>query len=373
MGVKDLSPTDLRKFLSGKTVSVHPYLNEHEEGIEGSSSVKDFETFLQLTHLYFTQPRRDEGLFKSFVNKQKSSVQFLRQNPRAYFQDTLTKIIYQNNTWAESYPTEETFDHLNLGRSMAIYNQIFSNAYGMHFTFVGALDTVMAKPLLEKYLGSLPASQKENAFKDNNLRPVKGIVNATIKKGKEAQSVISLVFKGETEYSPKENLAFKALLEAMNIKVTEKLREEMSGIYGGGFYGGISKRPYTHYSISASIPCGPENVDKLTAALMNLIQSAQNNGIDQKDLDKVKETWKKQYNVSIQNNEFWLSTLSTAWINREDPEEVLNYEQNVNALTVADLQKAAQKYFTLDNYVRAVLYPENAQVAADKLQPAKSF
>jgi zinc protease len=147
----------------------------------------------------------------------------------------------------------------------------------------------------------------------------------------------------------------------------------MSGIYGGGFYGAISKRPYTNYSITASIPCGPENVDKLTAALMNLIQSTQNNGIDQKDLDKVKETWKKQYNVSIQSNDFWLSALSNAWINRENPEEILNYEQNVNALTVEDLQKAAQKYFSMDNYVRAVLYPENAQVAADKLQPAKNF
>src|SRR5207249_2194195 len=50
MGVKDMSPTDLQKFLSGKTVEVTPYLNDHEEGIEGSSSVKDFETFLQLVN-----------------------------------------------------------------------------------------------------------------------------------------------------------------------------------------------------------------------------------------------------------------------------------------------------------------------------------
>jgi zinc protease len=373
MGVKDLSPTDLGKFLSGKTVSVHPYLNNHEEGVEGSSSVKDFETFLQLTHLYFTQPRKDEALFKSFVRKQKSSIQFLRQNPRAYFQDTLTKIIYQNNSWAEAFPTEETFDHLDLDRSMAIYKQVFNNAHGMHFTFVGNIDTLTIKPLLEKYLGSLPASPKENAYKDNNVRPVKGVVNAAIKKGKEAQSLISLVFTGETEYDPKENLVFRALLEALNIRVTEKLREEMSGIYGGGFGGTINRRPYTHYTISANIPCGPENVDKLSTALMDLIKSAQNNGIEQKDLDKVKETWKKQYRVSIQNNDFWLATLSNAWINRDNPEEVLNYEQNVNALTVEDLQKAARKYLNLNNYVKAVLYPETAQVAVDKVQPAKSF
>jgi zinc protease len=147
----------------------------------------------------------------------------------------------------------------------------------------------------------------------------------------------------------------------------------MSGIYGGGFNGNISKRPYVHYSITAYIPCGPENVDKLSTELINIIKSAQANGIDQKDLDKVKETWKKQYSVSIQNNDFWLSSLSSACINRTDPEEILNYVQNVDALTVEDLQKAARKYFTLDNYIKAVLYPENAQVASEKLQPAKSF
>ena len=54
MGMSDLSPTDIRKYMSGKTVSVFPYINDHEEGIEGRSSVKDFETFLQMTYLYFT-------------------------------------------------------------------------------------------------------------------------------------------------------------------------------------------------------------------------------------------------------------------------------------------------------------------------------
>src|SRR6186713_308405 len=75
MGVKDMSPTDLRKFMAGKTVSVTPYINSHEEGIEGRSSVKDFETFLQLMYLYYTQPRKDEGLFKSFITKEKASTQ----------------------------------------------------------------------------------------------------------------------------------------------------------------------------------------------------------------------------------------------------------------------------------------------------------
>jgi zinc protease len=362
MGVKDMSPTDLQKFLSGKTVEVFPYLNDHEEGIEGNSSVKDFETFLQLINLYFTQPRKDESLFNSYVTKQKSQLQFLKSNPRYFFQDTLTKIIYNSSPWVSALPTVQEFENLKIDKVISDYNQVYSNADGMHFTFVGNIDPTAAKPLFEKYLGSLPGKPAEHKYKDNGARPVQGTVMANIKRGKEAQSFINIMWAGETQYSREENMAFKALIDALNIKITEKLREEMSGIYGGGLNGSIQKRPYVHYTITASIPCGPENVDKLTAALLDIIKNAQEKGVDQKDLDKVKETWKKQYKVSLQNNEAWLTNLSNAFIDQNNPENILDYEQKVDALTVQDLQKAAQKFLSTTNYIKAVLYPENANV-----------
>ncbi|MFL5787670.1 MAG: M16 family metallopeptidase [Flavisolibacter sp.] len=362
MGVKEFSPTDLEKFLSGKTVEAQPYLNDYEEGIQGGSSVKDFETFLQLVNLYFTQPRKDETLFHSYVTKQASSLQFLKQNPRIFFQDTLTKLIYNSNPWANRIPTSEEYTQINLDRAIQIYKQVFSNADGIHFTFVGNIDVNTAKPLLLKYLGSLPGKAEEHMYKDNGFRPVKGIIDANFKKGKEQQSIISVLFSGETQYSREENMAFQALIEVLNIKVIEKLREEMSGIYGGGFGGAIQKRPYVHYTLAANLPCGPENVDKLTTALFELIKNIQEKGPEQKDLDKVKETWRKQYQVSMQSNDAWLSNLSEAFIDKTDPHNILDYEQKLNALTVSDVQKAAQKYLTMNNYVKAVLYPESAKV-----------
>ena len=370
MGVKDLSPTDLEKFMSGKTVDVRPYINDFEEGIEGNSSVKDFETFLQLVHLYFTQPRKDEGLFHSYVSKEKGTLQYIRQNPRIFFQDSLTRIIYGDNPWATKIPTDVEYANLDLNKSMSIYNQIFSNADGMHFTFVGNVDVNQIKPLLEKYIGSLPGKPEEHHYKDNNIRPVRGVVDAAIKKGKEAQSLISVLFSGETIYNKEESLKLQALIEVLNIKVIEKLREEMSGIYGGGFSGSIVKRPYVHYTVSGVFPCGPENVEKLTVALFDILKNIQANGPEQKDLDKVKETWKKQYESSIQNNEYWLNHLSQSFIDQSNPETILDYEKRVNALTTDDVKQAAQKFLDMKNYVKAVLYPETSTV---KDQVKKSF
>jgi len=370
MGAGNFSPTDLRKFLAGKSVNVSPYINDHEEGIEGSSSVKDFETFLQLVNLYLTAPRKDASLFNSYVSKQKASLKFIMQDPEAYFADTVGRVAYNNNPWNDVVPRAEDFDKINLDRSFEIYKERLGNVYGMHFTFVGKLDPQTVTPLLEKYLGSLPSSPRENAFKDNGIRMIQGPRTIAVQKGKESQSFINLMFEGEADDSRESRLKLAALLEAINIRITEKLREEMSGIYGGGLYGSIEKRPYVHYKIVANIPCGPENVQKLTDSLIAIIKSVQEKGVEQKDLDKVKETWKKQYEVGLQNNGYWLSQLSNAWINRTNPENILDYEQKVNALTTDDLKEAAQRFLPLDKMVKALLFPENVKLPEE---PKKAF
>jgi zinc protease len=132
----------------------------------------------------------------------------------------------------------------------------------------------------------------------------------------------------------------------------------MSGIYGGGLRGSLEKRPYNHYSITLSFPCAPENVDKLIKAAFDIIRAAQEKGVEQKDLDKVKETLKKQNQDQMKQNDHWLDGLSFAWIERNDPMWILNYSKSVDALTVQDIQEVAKKYFNMQNYLKAVLNPE---------------
>lgn len=358
MGISDMSPTDLRKFLSGKSVSATPYLNANDEGIEGSSSVKDFETFLQLVHLYFTQPRLDSSLFKGFISSQKSSIANMKANPNFFFADTLNKIQYKDHPWVPNFPTVADFDQINLARTFAIYKEIFGNAYGIHFTFVGNIDPVKVKSLIETYLGSLPATAKEINFKDVGLRPVKGVVDAVVNKGTAKQSRVNIIFSGEAKYSLDERLKLLALTEIMNIKILETLREQMSGIYGGGMRGSLTNRPYNNYNISIGFPCGPENVDKLTTALFSILNGAIEKGVEQKDLDKVKETLKKQNQDLVKQNDYWLDAMSKAFIEKDDPMWMLEYNQKVDALTTVELQALAKKYFNMQNYIKAVLNPE---------------
>ncbi len=91
MGVSTFSPTDLEKVLAGKKVGVEESISDIDDELNCSSTVKDFEAMLQLTYLTITKPRKDEGLFNAFKDKQKTMLAFMSSNPQAAFADTMVK------------------------------------------------------------------------------------------------------------------------------------------------------------------------------------------------------------------------------------------------------------------------------------------
>ena len=213
--------------------------------------------------------------------------------------------------------------------------------------------------MIATYLGTLPSSTTPSpSFKDLGIRPVKGVVRKEIKKGHEPKSVISIAFTGETPYSEEEQLKLQALIEVMNIKLIETLREELSGIYGGGMNGGLSKNPYGSYNINLTLPCGPENVDKLIKAAFVEIQKIKDNGPTEADLNKVRESFLKQYQEDLKDNGYWANRLQRSGELGNNPSSILALEARIKQVTPKDLQEAAMKYFNVYNYFQAVLNPE---------------
>jgi zinc protease len=255
-------------------------------------------------------------------------------------------------------PKYENFEKLNIDSIITKYNKRFGNASGFNFVVVGKFDLDSIKPLLEIYLGGLPYHQAIPETKDVGLRPVKGIVKKEIYKGKEPKSMIRLFWNGEAPFSEGDQLKIQMLGEILDIKLTETLREEMGGIYSGGVFGSLAKQPYSHYTLGITLPCGPENVQKLIEATMAEILKIKTTGPLETDLNKVKETRKQQHLTDIRENGYWVRQLLNSMELGSNPENVLHYENRVNAITVKDLQAAANKYFDMKNYVQFVLNPE---------------
>jgi zinc protease len=358
MGLMNYSPTDMQKILAGRSVSTGASIVHLSEGLRGSSGSSDVEAMLQLAYLEFTQPRRDTALYSAFIARQREMARTALQRPEAVFADTLAATLFGNNPLVPRVPRVEDFDQIQLDRVMEIYKERFSSARGFTFFIVGSFDVAKIKPLVATYLASLPAPAIPVAYKDQGIRPVKGVIKKDVFKGAEQKSTVSLVFTGEAKYSEEAQMRLQALLEVINIKLIEVLREQKGLIYGGQMSGSLVKRPYGSYSINTALPCAPENVDKVVDATMALIRKMQDEGPDPADLAKVKENWITSHRKALRENGYWLSRLQNAAINETDPAAILQYEQRVAAIKPSDLQQAAQRYFNMQNYLQMALYPE---------------
>ncbi len=358
MGIADFAPLDLRKVLAGKNANVSPRIGTISEAVNGSCSASDIESMLQLVHLYFTSPRKDAELFQSFKSKQQALYQNMMSDPQFTFQDSVIRILYKDHPWAPKLPRPANFEQIDMNRALAIYQERFGNANGFTFVIVGKFDLAEIKPLLQTYIASLPASGKTSTYRDAGVRPAKGVIKAEIRKGKEPKSFIRMFWNGEAQFSEEEQLKLQALTEILNIKLIESLREELSGIYGGGMFGSLTKHPYGHFTAGVSLPCGPENVEQLIKATHQEIDKIKKDGPTQEDLDKIKETWRQQYEVNLKDNTFWTRQLIQSVESGTSAQKILSFEERIKGLTTADVQAAAKKYLDMKNYIEVVLNPE---------------
>lgn len=358
MGLHTFSPTEVRKILAGRLISVGNHLDTYTEGFDASASSADLEQMLQVLDLRFASPRKDPALFQAFISNSEERAKNTLSNPNAVLSQTLINTLYQQHPRVQNVPKPEDYEHINIDRAATIYQERFGSAKDFVFIIVGSFDIDKIKPLIATYIGSLPTNDIVTNYKDLGIHPVNGVVKKEVFSGSEQKSQVNLIFTGNTEYSRAERNRFSAMIDVLNIKITDVLREKLTLIYSGGINGAFERTPDTHYRIGISLPCKPENVEQVATAMLAEIEKIKQNGPEQADLDKVKQNWRKQYQIDMRTNQYWLGNLQDAALYHTNPEEILEAEKRIEALDQAGIQAAAKKYFNTQNYVQVVLYPE---------------
>jgi zinc protease len=356
-GLAEFNSVQLPKLLSGKRVSVSPFITERSEGISGSTSPKDLETALQLTYLYFTQPRKDAETFKGLIAQQKGGLANRGNDPNSVFADSVAAILGNYNV-RRTGPTVEKINQVSLDRAFEIYKDRFADASDFTFVFVGSFKPEEIKPLLEQYLGSLPSGNRKEAAKDLGIKIPAGKIDKKIYKGQEPKASVRLVFSGDYIWSEKHNNQLDALAEVLTIKLIERLREDEGGVYGVGARASYSKFPKSRYTFSISFGCAPENVEKLISSTLDEINKIRVNGALAGDIEKFIAEESRTTETQLKDNGFWLGYLTNQLQNEDDPKQILTYLESLKELNPESLKATVQYRLNPDNFIRIVLLPE---------------
>ena len=356
-GVGKFDLTQIHKMLAGKVVSVSAFVSEISEGLSGSSSVKDMETMFQLIYLNFTAPHIDSTSFVSYKTKMKNYLENRSAAPDAAFQDTVQVTLgdynYRRMPW-----TLGTLDKMDIDKSLTFYKERFADASGFTFIFVGSFDIATIKPLIETYLGGLPSLNRGETLKDLKIFPPRGIISKKVIKGVEPKNSVLISFSGNYEWNSQNNYDLNSMLEVLKIKLREILREDKSGVYGVSVKGSPMKYPEQKYEIDISFGCAPGNVDDLVKSTLDELDSLKKYTVSDIYINKVKETQKREFEVNLKENKFWLSSLNSYYFYNNDLSLLMKYPQRVENFNSDAVQKAAQKYFDENNYIKIVLYPQ---------------
>ncbi|MBQ8204318.1 MAG: insulinase family protein [Alistipes sp.] len=358
-GISKFSATELAKQLSGKSAYASLGAGEYEHTVNAGGSPKDIETILQLVYLNFTAPRFDETDLQNMKNMYVPYFKNMESDPNYIVGREFQKTMYGNHA-RRQITSAAQIEALNIPTLQAIHSKLYGYADDFRFLIVGNVDLDTLKPLVEKYLGSLPTSKKvEYAVVDDGVRFVDGnVVNDFRTAMQQPKVSVRLVYSGDMEDNAKNRMIVELLSRALDSRYMISIREEKGGTYGVSVQGGIEKYPTEEYMMAIIFDTNEQLADELIEICDKEIKKIAEEGPLAEDVAKSKEFLQKNYNNVLENNGGWMSAI-TRWY-----EEGYNYKEEylgvLESVTLEDVKAFAAKMLEDGNRTLVVMRPEAA-------------
>ena len=352
-GVGNFSATNLTKALAGKRVNVSLTMELTEEGMQGNSNVKDFETMLQLIYLNFTAPRMDMDAYQSFVARMKSQLEAMEANPEMEFYYRMPEALYKNPARFSQLRAAD-MDMVNYQAIMDWRKERYADASDFTFTFVGNIKPEEAKNMIALYLGSLPSTNRKESFVPVNIDFNSGIKDNHFSKAMDNPKAIVLDFFWTTVENTQYNkVVMNYLSQILTTVYLEKIREDEGGTYSIGAYGGISEYPSGRTAMQIMFETEPGKEAYLNGIALKEFDELASNGPREEDFAKVKEYLVKQFADQQQQNSYWRNVMN--YYNGYGKDNYTNYLNIVNTVTPDDVQKMAKQIIGAGNKIEVIM------------------
>lgn len=349
----------LQKYLAGKNLSLGYSVGNTVNSFSGNSTVKDFPVLLELLYASFTELTADQTTYNSFVEQARSILSNQDKNPNMVFAKHVLNTSYGNNPMFQQ-PSVALLDEANYGEMVNLINASTSNAADYTFVFVGNVDIETVKPLIEKYIASLPGKKKTAKVNSlSSITVVEGQVKDefTQKMSSPVCSVYNTYTGSNIPYSAENDVMIDFVGSVLRIIFTDTLREEMGGTYSP--YAGSVFNPYTGvWSIDYQFSTNNDMLEKMQERAYMELEKLLKDGASEKDFNKVKEAFKKQYELKLRNNSYWENSL-VAYLKGIDV--ISGYKEAIDNLTLPKFNDFMKNLYNGKNRIQVVMIGEKTE------------
>ena len=359
-GIGRFSATQLEKALTGKTVSVSAEISENVERMHGSSSIKDLETMLQLTYLYFTSPRRDEKAYETFMGIMRNQLANRDKNPKIAFSDSV-QMMSTNHSPRTILFNNEMLDRVSLDKALAVYKARFANPADFTFVFVGNINPKDPKvqELICLWLGGMKTKKcNHEEVIDHHITVTMGQQKNYFSRAMETTTASNRIqyTSYDIPFTMANDLNMEMIGRILSTRYLESIREREGGSYGVGTYGYVMGLPSPRAGLLMQFDTDPKKQERLMEIIHEEVQTIIANGPLANDLQKEKESMLKDFQEDLEQNTYWRQSLYMYYMYGHN--NIRDYKAAVEAITAETVQETLRKLVSAGNMFEVVMFPE---------------
>ncbi len=359
-GIGRFSATQLEKALTGKTVSVSAEISENVERMHGSSSIKDLETMLQLTYLYFTAPRRDEKAYETFMGLMRNQLANRDKNPKIAFSDSV-QMMSTNHSPRTILFNNEMLDRVSLDKALAVYKARFANPADFTFVFVGNINPKDPKvqELICTWLGGMKTKKcNHEEVIDHHITVTMGQQKNYFSRAMETTTASNRIqyTSYDIPFTMANDLNMEMIGRILSTRYLESIREREGGSYGVGTYGYVMGLPSPRAGLLMQFDTDPKKQERLMEIIHEEVQTIIANGPLANDLQKEKESMLKDFQEDLEKNTYWRQSLYMYYMYGHN--NIRDYKAAVEAITAETVQETLRKLVSAGNVFEVVMFPE---------------
>ena len=327
-----------------------------DESIAIGGSPRELETLFQMLYLQFTAPRLDSAALAGWQNYAKYQVRsysifnqldqtFARGNPR---------LLPVSTNLAEL---------ADLNQAMAVYRSRFGNAGDFTFTIVGAATAEQVKPLVERYLATLPATSERESPKDPEVRPFLIRIRSNVTPFDIPKASTLLIFDGIFPSEPAEYLLERERLAmltgVLSRRLRTRLREELSATYNVVVFDRTYPLPKEHYQVLFGFDAAPERMRAMNREMLAILDSVRANGATEAELSQIATIQRRLLETQLQDNDYWMQRIGL-FDRLHIPLDRIVTPYSDASMTPEALSAAAKRYLPKDVYIHIIAMPEDS-------------
>ena len=359
MGVKNLDRSGMRDLLSAHDASLMATLGRDAGVFSGSAGTADFELLLQLLHLYITEPNFSEQAYGDYIGLARTSLG-KEKSPKALFAERADSAKYGGHRWLQR-ATPATLDRFDREAARKLYDKLFGNVADFVFFFAGEMPADEARPLIEKYIGSLPAAPKQK-FKQEDLEIVPGTTeyDAVFPGAVTPKSTIERIYHGKFDYTPANYAALRYVSYILGARYLTTVREEKGGTYYIGVHDEVGARPRGYCHLVVSFETDPKLREMLLGEVQKGIEQLAAEAPSEQEVNEAMLYFKKvnaeRKSKNLKSTSYWLNKMRAEYFDGVDLDK--DNEAVFTAVTPEEVRRLTREILAQGNRYTAVFTQE---------------